>query len=39
MSFLLDYLAYTWEKNHKDENSLKEWQSFLDVAEKDRQRE
>lgn len=39
MSFLLDYLGYVWDRTHKDGDSLKEWQYFLDVAEKDRQRE
>ncbi|KXZ43901.1 hypothetical protein GPECTOR_78g89 [Gonium pectorale] len=39
MAFILDYLAYTWEKNNSDAASYKEWADFLDVAEKDRQRD
>lgn len=39
MAFLLDYFAYLWDKNNDDAASYKEWQQFLDVAEKDRRRD
>lgn len=39
MAFLLDYLAYKWDKANDDKGALKEWQDFLLTAEHDRQRE
>ncbi|PNW80103.1 hypothetical protein CHLRE_08g378050v5 [Chlamydomonas reinhardtii] len=39
MAYILDFLSYMWEKNNDDSASYKEWQDFLDVAEKDRRRD
>ncbi|KAG2482655.1 hypothetical protein HYH03_018428 [Edaphochlamys debaryana] len=39
MSFILDFLSYTWNVQNDDAASYKEWQDFLDVAEKDRRRD
>ncbi len=39
MAYILDFFSYMWEKNNDDAASYKEWQDFLDVAEKDRRRE
>ena len=41
MSFFTEYLSYFWGQQLKgyDAQDLKAWTEFLDVAEKDRQRE